>query len=85
MSWIEYKLEDVCEFVRNGKSIKQSEDAGGLPITRIETIWNSAIDDSRFGYADLSLSDVSDYLLEPGDILFSHINSLDHISKCAIY
>lgn len=79
------KLSEVCEFVRNGMSIKQSKGAGGLPISRIETIWNASIDESRVGYAGLKIEDVRDYLLQQGDILLSHINSLEHIGKCAIY
>ena len=38
MTWPMVKLGEVAEFIRNGASIKQSKDASGLPITRIETI-----------------------------------------------
>ena len=85
MTWQKYRIGDLCRFVRNGKSIKQSKSAGGLPITRIETIWDSKIDATRVGYANLQVGDADHYLLEEGDILFSHINSLDHIGKCALY
>ena len=85
MSWETLKLGDVTEFIRNGKSVKQSKEVNGLPITRIETIWNSSIDTTRVGYAGLSEGEAKGYLLERGDVLFSHINSLDHIGKCAMY
>ena len=79
-------VNEVFEFVRNGASIKQDENAGGLPITRIETIWNSTIDDSRLGFADIEDDGQYDkHLLEKGDILMSHINSPKHLGKCAIY
>ena len=38
------KLGEVCEFVRNGASIKQNPLCkNGIPITRIETISNDAV------------------------------------------
>lgn len=88
MSWKSVELDDAIEFVRNGASIKQSEGSQGLPITRIETIWNSEIDCQRFGYADISeeaLAKYADYLLKDGDLLISHINSPKHLGKTAMY
>jgi type I restriction enzyme S subunit len=83
---MEYKLEDVCEFIRNGANIKQSENAGGYPITRIETIANSFVDVERMGYANIEeLEKYEDYLLVEGDILMSHINSEKHLGKTAIF
>jgi type I restriction enzyme S subunit len=71
--------------VRNGLSLQQNEHAGGLPITRIETIADAKIDPTRVGFADLTPEDAGKHLLTSGDILLSHINSLPHIGKCAIY
>jgi len=79
-------IKNAFEFVRNGLSIKQSDNSVGFPITRIETIWNSSIDINRFGYADIK--DIEKYknnLLADGDILMSHINSPKHLGKSAIY
>ncbi|WP_252060354.1 restriction endonuclease subunit S [Acinetobacter sp. AHP123] len=80
-----YTLDELCIFIRNGKSVKQSKDVDGLPITRIETIANQTIDFNRVGYASLSEEGGKSHLLEYGDILFSHINSLEHLCKTAIY
>lgn len=80
------KLDDVFEFIRNGASIKQSDGAGGYPITRIETIANGYIDKARMGYADIEeLGKYQDYVLQRGDILMSHINSEKHLGKSAVY
>src|SRR4051794_35504935 len=54
------------------------------PVTRIETIADGSIDMERVGYAEPT-SDIEKYRLRPGDILFSHINSVAHIGKVAIY
>lgn len=83
MSTVEFG--SLFEFIRNGMSVKQDKSGKGLPISRIETIWNSSIDTERVGYAGLKESDVEEWLLSPGDILFSHINSVEHIGKCAVF
>lgn len=72
--------------IRNGASIKQIDGAGGIPITRIETIANKVIDRNRMGYANIYNEDkYSSYFLRDGDILMSHINSIQHLGKVAIY
>ena len=76
---------DAFEFVRNGMSVKQDKSGDGLPITRIETISNWSVDPEKVGYANLREQGNEKWLLEEGDILFSHINSPDHIGKCALY
>jgi type I restriction enzyme, S subunit len=79
------EIGKLCSFIRNGISIKQSPNLGGIPITRIETIANGDIDSKRVGFADIKLGHADKYLLEQGDILFSHINSEKHLGKCAFY
>lgn len=80
-----YNLDELCEFIRNGKSVKQTKEINGLPITRIETIANQKVDSNRVGYASLSEKEAGNYILKNGDILFSHINSLEHLFKTAMY
>lgn len=80
------RLGDVFPLVRNGASIKQTDGAAGIPITRIETISNREIDRNKFGYADIiDDSKYKDYILQDGDILMSHINSEKHLGKVALY
>lgn len=76
---------DLFTSIRNGLSIKQDKSGHGLPISRIETISNGIIDPSRVGYAGIQLKDGRDWFLQSGDLLFSHINSVEHIGKCAVY
>jgi len=75
----------LFQFIRNGMNVKQDKSGDGLPITRIETISDATVDESRVGFAGLAEVDCRDWLLKPGDILFSHINSVEHIGKCAVY
>ncbi|HIY11223.1 MAG TPA: restriction endonuclease subunit S, partial [Candidatus Anaerofilum excrementigallinarum] len=80
------KLGDVFTLIRNGASIKQTEGAGGFPITRIETIANRKVDHKKFGYADIvDITKYESYVLQDGDILMSHINSEKHLGKVALY
>ena len=85
MKWPTVAIGDIASLLRNGMSIKQTPEAGGLPITRIETIASGIINLSRCGYAGLDKEDCAGWLLEGGDILISHINSMAHLGKCAIY
>lgn len=83
MSAVEFG--SLFQFIRNGMNVRQDKSGAGLPITRIETISDAVVDSSRVGYAGLRETDCADWLLHPGDILFSHINSVEHIGKCAVY
>ena len=80
------KIGEVFCLIRNGASIKQSDGASGIPITRIETISNRTVDRNKFGYANIAnAAEYQDYLLQDGDILMSHINSEKHLGKTALY
>lgn len=80
------RLGDVFSVIRNGASIKQTDGAGGFPITRIETISNREVDRNKFGYAGIEDADkYRGYILQDGDILMSHINSEKHLGKVALY
>jgi type I restriction enzyme S subunit len=82
--WQIKKLEDIIASIINGYSGKQVDNGEGLPITRIETIQNNQLDLSRVKFAKVSDIEKEKYLLKEGDILFSHINSIEHIGKVAI-
>lgn len=85
ITWPTYPLGDLLEKICNGVSALQNQDKIGLPVTRIETISTGSIDTDRVGYLNLPADHLRDHLLEPGDILFSHINSFERIGNCAVY
>ncbi len=85
MSWPTVPLSSAFEFIRNGMSVKQDSGAGGLPITRIETISDGTVNPRKVGFAGLGYPEATRWMLEKGDILFSHINSFEHVGKCAVY
>jgi type I restriction enzyme S subunit len=79
--WEVKRLGDVLSRMANGAVYKPSNEFG-VRVTRIETIADGTIDYSRTGAAELS-PELVKYKVMSGDILFSHINSLDHIGKVA--
>ena len=81
--WEVKRLGDVLVKISNGAVYKPTTSVG-LPISRIETIADGTIDFSRTGTAEKS-PELERYRMIAGDILFSHINSLDHIGKVAIF
>lgn len=81
--WEVSKLGDLCELLRNGLTSNQESD--GIPVTRIETISKGEFGD-KFGHVNGLPDDlVSAYRLKKGDVLMSHINSIENIGKSAIY
>jgi type I restriction enzyme S subunit len=79
-------FENVCVFLRNGASIKQTKGAGGYPITRIETLSNDVFNIDRLGYADITdLEKYQSYVLHNRDILISHINSVAYLGRAVQY
>ncbi len=84
-NWKYQELNGVVISVSNGTTALQNKERKGYPITRIETIANGTIDITRVGWSDLNASIVEKFRLNQGDILFSHINSVKHLGKIAIY
>ena len=68
--------------IRNGLTAKQVQDNGEYKVSRIETIRDGWIDDTRVRFVSgLEEKYIEKYLLQKGDILFSHINSDRHLGK----
>ena len=84
--WQKTALEHLIIRISNGVNVTQYEEKIGLPITRIETIWNGTIDLNRVKYIKEDSDELRlKYGLRHGDILFSHINSDSHLGKTAIF
>jgi len=78
--WKRESLGDQLELIRNGYSGQQVGYFTDFPVSRIETISDGTIDLNKVGYVDFI---PDSYLLKPGDLLFSNINSVKHIGKVA--
>lgn len=80
--WEVKRLRDVCDKIRNGYGYDFREH-GTYPMSRIETISSGEINYSRV--ALIEDEPPPEYRLRPGDILYSHINSLPYIGNIAQY
>lgn len=81
--WEEKTLGEITEYVRNGYSYKpDGVRTHKYKVTRIETISTGKINPEKLG----SCKECDEkYLLKPGDILYSNINSLSYLGNTAIY
>ena len=80
------KFKYVFPFIKNGANIKQDANAGGIPITRIETLAGGEFNTSRLGYANIfDISPYYEYVLNSGDILMSHINSPEYLGRAVVF
>jgi type I restriction enzyme S subunit len=79
------ELSELVTDMRNGTTAAQNDEGRGLPVTRIETISDGTIDLKRVRHLDVELAAVERWRLRPGDIVLSHINSVEHIGKAALY
>lgn len=84
--WEYKKLGDCFVSIGNGATIKQIKEAMGIPITRIETLSNDVFNRDRMGYANIEdATPYSSYILNDGDILMSHINSMKFLGRAVEY
>lgn len=85
-NWHAAAFGDVLADISNGIPAPQNKESIGIPVSRIETIAAGKVNLSKIGYvSNVDEVEAERYLLAPGDILFSHINSPTHIGKTAIF
>ena len=83
-SWEWVRLGDVIEEPKYGTSAKSSS-KGKIPVLRMGNInKDGTVDYSNLVYSDNN-SDIIDYQLKKGDILFNRTNSSDWVGKSALY
>ena len=84
--WEWSTLGDVFSEMKNGTTSTQNKEGWGIPVTRIETVQNARFDLQRIGYVDDASPElIRTFQYHNGDIAFSHINSLPHVGKTALY
>ena len=84
--WKYKKLGDLFPYIKNGANIKQSREAKGYPITRIETLSGGVFNRDRLGYANIyEIDKYENYVLQSHDLLLSHINSKIYIGRTVEY
>jgi len=84
--WPTATLCSCLAVMRNGLTAPQNQGRRGCPVTRIETISGDRVAPEQVGYVEaISEEQRRKYLLQPGDILFSHINSEAQLGRSVRY
>jgi type I restriction enzyme M protein len=81
--WESIKMGSAFLEIKNGRDVTQSDTIGKYKVSRIETIASGKFDANAIKWTNETIKE-SD-LLQNGDILFSHINSVQHLAKTAIF
>ncbi|MFW0716409.1 restriction endonuclease subunit S [Pedobacter sp. N23S346] len=77
------KVENVFVEIKNGKNVEQSDLKGKYRVSRIETIATATFNLNATKWTNDNVTE-NDFL-QKGDILFSHINSVSHLGKTALF
>jgi type I restriction enzyme S subunit len=83
-----YRAVKVKTFLKSyqyGLSLKASEEPIGIPMLRMNNIFNSALDISDLKYIALDETQKKGSLLKKGDLLFNRTNSKELVGKTAIF
>lgn len=86
--WKEVSMGEICTSIRNGCFISRpGSTPDGVPILRIGAVRPFQLELSDLRYSALSSLELreSNYLLEPGDLLFTRYNgNHDYVGACAV-
>lgn len=80
--WPMVELSEIFFEIKNGRNVEQIDDKGKYKVSRIQTISNWTVDLSKTKWTKDDVPDED--FLKDGDILLSHINSMDHLAKSAL-
>jgi type I restriction enzyme, S subunit len=84
--WAESTIGNCFFEIRNGTTAPQNKFGKGVPVTRIETIQNNKFDLARVHHVENPTTELIEiFRYQHGDIALSHINSLEHVGKTALY
>ena len=86
--WEEVKLQSVLDLMRSGLSRKLENENVGIAVIRSNNMGSKYTNnvDLKYWYLDDPQgANVSNYILDDGDLLVNFINSLSQIGKACIY
>ncbi|GGI26668.1 restriction endonuclease subunit S [Pedobacter mendelii] len=77
------KVENVFIEIKNGKNVAQSDEIGDYRVSRIESIADATFNINATKWTTDKV--LENDFLQKGDILLSHINSVEHLGKTAYF
>ena len=81
--WPMVSIEELFCEIKNGFNVKQEDNIGKYRVTRIQTIADGSVNLAKTKWTNDEVKNSA--FMEKGDILLSHINSIDHLAKTAIF
>ncbi|MDE3096288.1 MAG: restriction endonuclease subunit S, partial [Chloroflexota bacterium] len=85
-AWPVAPLGELCDGTgQYGLSDKLSSEPLGIPVLRMGNLRDGGIDWSDLKYLNVSASEVSNYRLHRGDVLFNRTNSAELVGKTALF
>jgi type I restriction enzyme S subunit len=85
-NWTWIAVKDATSLLQYGISVKSdSEEKNGIPILRMGNIQDGSIDLTDLKYIPTNTDSISNFIVDPGDILFNRTNSPELVGKSAVY
>jgi type I restriction enzyme S subunit len=75
----------ISEKIQYGTSEKAGEDNLGIPVIRMGNIQDGKLTLENLKYFPKEWSEIGDYLLQDGDVLFNRTNSAELVGKTCVY
>jgi len=84
-SWLSIRLGEISERMQYGTSEKASPKPSGIPVLRMGNIQEGKIVFDGLKYFHEDWSQLNEFLLNDGDVLFNRTNSAELVGKTAVY
>lgn len=78
-------LGEFMDFFQYGLSEKSTKENVGVPMLRMNNIYNSELTTENLKYITIDDKTKEKYLLEKGDLLFNRTNSKELVGKTAVF
>ncbi|MEW6417773.1 MAG: restriction endonuclease subunit S [Nitrospirota bacterium] len=83
--WVWTRVGMISEMIQYGTSEKANEDSSGIPVLRMGNIQDGKLNYEDLKYFPKSWSQLDDFFLKAGDVLFNRTNSAELVGKTAVY
>ena len=84
-SWMWIRLGEISKRMQYGTSEKASTEPSGIPVLRMGNIQEGKIVFDELKYFHEDWSQLNEFLLNDGDVLFNRTNSAELVGKTAVY
>ncbi|MCK4395045.1 restriction endonuclease subunit S [candidate division WOR-3 bacterium] len=85
VGWVWTRVGMISEMIQYGTSEKASKNPIGIPVLRMGNIQDGKLIFDKLKYFSMEWPQLSDFLLEDGDVLFNRTNSAELVGKTTVY